>query len=212
MRKVFVVVALLLTTTTAFGKTRDYEFKEPCGHVWAAIRDVLMKSGKYGILFMNDKDMTASYNIGGFMGGKRTNSAVLTPKGDGCNMSIQTAFTGLAHNDAGDFNDRVKEAIGRVPAPSPEAAPAEKPAAEAAPAEAKIEVASKPEGADIEVDGSFVGNTPSTVGVKPGEHTVKVSKKGFKPWERKITTSSGTVKLSPELDQEMATQEAKPQK
>ena len=34
-------------------------------------------------------------------------------------------------------------------------------------------------GADIEVDGSFVGSTPSTLSVAPGQHTVTVKKKGY---------------------------------
>jgi hypothetical protein len=62
-----------------------------------------------------------------------------------------------------------------------------------------LEVSSTPSGADVEIDGSFVGNTPSSVGVAPGEHTVRISKTGYVAWERKITTSSGNVKLSPEL-------------
>ncbi len=210
MRKVLVVAALLLTTT-AFGKTRDYEMEAPCGHVWAAVRDVLMHSGKYGILFINDKDMNASYNIGGYLGGRRTNSVQLSPKENNCTMSVQTVFSGLVNKDAQDFLARVQETMKKIPPPSPTEAAAEEPAA---PAEtgAKIEIVSKPEGADIELDGNFAGNTPSTVGVKPGEHTVKVTKKGYKPWERKITTSSGTVKLSPELEAVEITQESKPQK
>jgi len=67
------------------------------------------------------------------------------------------------------------------------------------PNQATIEISSNPMGADIEVDGKFVGNTPSSIGVAPGDHTVKVSKSGFAEWERKITTSTGSVKLSPEL-------------
>lgn len=39
---------------------------------------------------------------------------------------------------------------------------------------------SNPSGADIDLDGSFVGNTPSDVQVTEGEHTVSVKKKGFK--------------------------------
>jgi hypothetical protein len=64
---------------------------------------------------------------------------------------------------------------------------------------ATLDVSSTPPGADVEIDGNFVGNTPSSVGVASGEHTVRVSKAGYTTWERKITTSSGNVKLSPEL-------------
>jgi hypothetical protein len=115
MRKVLLVMALLLTST-AFAKTHDYDLEAPCGHVWAAVREVVMHSGKYGVLYMNDKDMTASYNIGGGLTGRRTNTAQLRTNGTGCTMSVQTAFSGLVNKDAGDFLSRVKDA--RNPPPN----------------------------------------------------------------------------------------------
>jgi hypothetical protein len=66
---------------------------------------------------------------------------------------------------------------------------------------AKLHVESNPSGADIEVDGSFVGNTPSDVQVTDGEHTVTVKTAGFKDWERKLKVSGGSsVNLSSELE------------
>jgi PEGA domain len=64
----------------------------------------------------------------------------------------------------------------------------------------KISVVSTPAGADIEIDGGFVGNTPSTIHVPAGEHTVSVTKKGFNAWERKIKASGGDVSLNVELE------------
>lgn len=64
----------------------------------------------------------------------------------------------------------------------------------------KLSVVSNPAGADIEVDGSFVGNTPSTVDVLVGDHTVTVSKSGYKSWERKLKTSGGNVNLNVDLE------------
>ena len=54
-------------------------------------------------------------------------------------------------------------------------------------AQAQLQVTSTPDGADIEIDGGFVGDTPSSVGVTPGQHQLSVRKSGFKPWERKLT-------------------------
>jgi hypothetical protein len=69
------------------------------------------------------------------------------------------------------------------------------------PTSAKLQLESDPPGADIEVDGNFVGNTPSEVQVAEGEHTVAVKKTGFKDWERKLKVSSGSsVHLSAELE------------
>jgi len=65
---------------------------------------------------------------------------------------------------------------------------------------ATLDVSSTPPNADIEVDRSFIGNTPSSFGLPAGEHTVKISKNGYRPWERKIMTSTGAVRLVAELE------------
>jgi hypothetical protein len=71
----------------------------------------------------------------------------------------------------------------------------------ASPAATKLQVDSTPPGADIEVDGSFVGSTPSEVQVAEGDHNVVVRKSGFKNWERKLKSSAGgSVHLDAELE------------
>lgn len=70
----------------------------------------------------------------------------------------------------------------------------------AKPPSAQLAISSDPAGADIEVDGNFVGNTPSTVGVAAGQHQISVNKPGFKTWERKMTVSSGQVNLHATLE------------
>jgi hypothetical protein len=57
---------------------------------------------------------------------------------------------------------------------------------------AKLRVESDPSGADIEIDGSFVGNTPSDVQVAEGDHTITVKKPGFQNWERKMKIGGGS--------------------
>jgi len=63
-----------------------------------------------------------------------------------------------------------------------------------------VTVISAPDGADIAVDGSFVGNTPSTVNLTEGDHTITVTKNGCKTWERKIKAIGGNVRLNAELE------------
>jgi hypothetical protein len=65
---------------------------------------------------------------------------------------------------------------------------------------AQLDITSTPPGAEISVDGNFVGDTPSEFTVAPGVHTVTISKHGFKPWERKLTTSSGKVSVAADLE------------
>ena len=63
----------------------------------------------------------------------------------------------------------------------------------------QVEIATSPAGSDIELDGKFVGSTPSLVRVSSGEHTVKLTKNGYEVWERTLTTLPGSVRVSPDL-------------
>jgi PEGA domain len=48
---------------------------------------------------------------------------------------------------------------------------------------------------------AFVGSTPSEVRVAEGDHTIVVKKSGFKNWERKLKSSSGSsVSLNAEME------------
>lgn len=67
---------------------------------------------------------------------------------------------------------------------------------------AQLHISSTPTDADIEIDGNFVGSTPSTVGVAAGQHQLVVKKSGYKPWEKKIAVSSGQVKVDAVLEAE----------
>jgi hypothetical protein len=67
-------------------------------------------------------------------------------------------------------------------------------------AQAQLQVISMPDGADIEIDGVFVGDTPSTVGVAAGQHDIALKKSGFKTWDRKIAVSNGEVKVNAVLE------------
>ena len=64
----------------------------------------------------------------------------------------------------------------------------------------QVAISSAPTGADIEVDGNFVGNTPSAIHLPPGDHTVTVSKNGYKTWERKMKSNGGDVNVNVQLE------------
>jgi len=74
--------------------------------------------------------------------------------------------------------------------------------AQVALAQATLTVDSMPLGADVEIDGAFVGNTPSTVSVAAGSHRIAVKKKGFTEWSKTLSVTGGTVHLNAELEQE----------
>jgi hypothetical protein len=58
--------------------------------------------------------------------------------------------------------------------------------------DATVAVISTAEGADINVDDVFVGNAPASLKLKPGKHTIKVTKVGYKDWSREMTALSGS--------------------
>lgn len=68
------------------------------------------------------------------------------------------------------------------------------------PATVKVTVDPGVSGAEIEVDGEFVGTTPSTIDLTPGEHDIKISKAGYKVWQRKMNVSGGSINVSPQLE------------
>src|ERR1700722_1981106 len=114
--KRFAVTTLMvvMVAVPTFAKTHKEMYSVPCTTLWPAVKDTLRNSGKYGIIGIDNAEMTASYNIGGSLAGKRINSVVLNPNGGGCEMQTQTAFTGLAHNDAGAFKSRVEESLAKL--------------------------------------------------------------------------------------------------
>ena len=105
------VFLLLGVAIPGFAKTHKDVFDVPCNVLWPAVKDTLRNSGKYGIIGIDNGEMTASYNIGGFLAGKRINSLVLNSKGNTCEMQVQTSYSGLENNDAGDLKKRVKQSL-----------------------------------------------------------------------------------------------------
>jgi hypothetical protein len=86
----------------------------------------------------------------------------------------------------------VQTAPAQVPIPPP--APAQGGWAEKASREKiRCNFTSTPPDADITVDGSYVGNTPSEIGLTTGKHVVVIAKVGFGEWRRELTVSSDSV-------------------
>lgn len=57
----------------------------------------------------------------------------------------------------------------------------------------RVAIDSEPSGADVNVDGAFVGNTPlPEFKLTPGQHDIEVKKLGFATWTRRITVVADT--------------------
>jgi hypothetical protein len=102
----------------------------------------------------------------------------------------------------GSFTVNAAEATAAAPAVTPAApaspqpsAPVPTPAAPPTPASplaasevvpSSVEFASTPDGADIVIDGNLVGNTPSTLRLTPGHHTIEIRMAGYRTWSRNM--------------------------
>jgi len=64
-----------------------------------------------------------------------------------------------------------------------------------------VNVSSNPVGADVSLDGNFIGNSPANLKLAPGKHTITVKMAGWKDWTRDITVQSGSeVQLTASLE------------
>lgn len=150
------------------------------------------------------KDLKGGGHTGAMVGGMVATSLVFFPAAPfflfmhGKDISIPkgTEITAYVNGD-------MKLDIAKFqPVPSNEQVAANTAAPIPPPTSAKIQLESDPTGADIELDGSFVGNTPSDVQVAEGDHTITVKKSGFKDWERKMKVSAGSsIRLNATLEQ-----------
>lgn len=69
------------------------------------------------------------------------------------------------------------------------------------PVVATVLIKSEPDGADIFIDGKFVGSTPSTLQIPSGDHSISIRKVGFSAWERTISAiAGGNIRLSATLE------------
>ena len=64
-----------------------------------------------------------------------------------------------------------------------------------------VNVSSNPAGADVLVDGDFVGNAPAALKLSAGKHAVTVKMAGYKDWTKEIAVQSGSeVQLTANLE------------
>ena len=69
-----------------------------------------------------------------------------------------------------------------------------------APVTSTLQVKANIAGADIEIDGVFAGNAPSTLSVPSGLHTITVRKKGYADWSRSLHVAGTAVRVSAQLE------------
>lgn len=117
----------------------------------------------------------------------------LIMRGKDVNIPKGTQFTAYVDGD------RDIAMGGPAPAAQPAANPPAAPAAAQPSAGVMAEdmttavLKSEPPSADLTVDGKYMGSTPSTVRLTPGDHTVLIEKPGYKPWQRTMSVNPGGI-------------------
>ncbi len=129
-------LALALPAFSVGSKTYKTTYPVPCSQVWGAVKVALANPDNYKDVQSDEDKMTAEYNVkhslhwsitGAINQGK--NSVTLLPVGTTCEMSVVSMFSGLSHNDQGDFKKRVDESLAKLKnAPPSETAKPEDPA------------------------------------------------------------------------------------
>ena len=204
----FVIVSALAGLgPVAFAKTHRDTYPVSCNVLWPAVKDAVRNSGQYGIIAIDNAEMAISYNIGGGLGGKRINSAVLNRLGENsCEMQTQTAFSGLVHNDAGDFKKRVEESLARLPKttektakelpqPGREASAGNEQSAATGAARQEqgvVNLTSNAEAVEVSIDGALVGTTPARMKLAAGKHRIRAVLNGYDDWEREVEVLPGS--------------------
>jgi hypothetical protein len=79
-----------------------------------------------------------------------------------------------------------------VPAQNPAPAPAAAVAASSMRETVKCTFSSTPPGAEVTLDGRYVGSTPSVLGLTLGTHVVVISMPGFAQWKRELAVAPGS--------------------
>lgn len=113
--------------------------------------------------------------------------------------SVKDACLAITSHWAGHESE-IKSAAVPAQAAKPEPVASLVPASAVSAAKPSLTVTSTPPGADIEINGSFVGNTPSTIEVDLGDESIVISKKGYQSWSRKLKVNGGNVTIDAELD------------
>jgi len=159
-----------------------YSFDMPAGEVKKIVKPFGFRHCMFGFAFKS----------GGFRrfiafddAGKRTNSAPIV-------AAVKQAMG----------NEVAAEEESAPPSPEP-ATDNLQPASYSGPAQqpSNVTITSVPAGADINVDGKYMGSTPSTMQLPAGEHFISVEAEGMKPWQRTITLNpAGNITLSATLE------------
>jgi hypothetical protein len=121
VRLTLVAFVISVIALPAFSGTHKEAYPNACSDIWAAVKDTLGNPENYTIKIADESRMTASYSVkhsahvtitGALR--QRPNTVSLNSTGTGCQMEVQSNYSGFEHNDAGDFIKRVNESLAKL--------------------------------------------------------------------------------------------------
>lgn len=216
-------VCIFMLPVTAFAKPKVKKFDNTPDEVYvAALRTA---RSQHVVTFTDDKNHMFTFETGvsalsyGFVANASVeptddHKAQLIINVQHKNQGKNASFSfGAGDRMADKFFEQVQEELANKSsqpvAEKAEAAHVDVPSGTAAtpttatsadPQQGIVSVTSNPEGADVSVDGSFVGNAPAVLKLSPGKHTVSVNESGFGKWTKDLLVMAGSsVKLNATL-------------
>jgi hypothetical protein len=112
----FVLPLVLAVPVSA--ETYKTEYPIACSALWPAVKDALSNQTNYKVKSMDDAKMTASYKVNHAIHItitetvlQRTNKVTLVDHTGGCEMQDVSNYSGVEHDDEGDFRTRVNNSL-----------------------------------------------------------------------------------------------------
>ena len=210
MKKIFLLVFALMLLTPSMLAAKPK--KKTYGNSAQDVFNAALKTARdrHVVTFVDQQNLMFTFSTGAsaFSSGFISNATVEPAKNGGSilTINVQKKDGGGLDFDAGDrmadkfFEQVTQELAGEStqaaalkPAQPPVAIP-DSVVASAVPATepGTVNVQSTPPGAELAVDGAFVGNAPAALKLPPGKHSVTVTSSGFKAWSRDLTVLAGS--------------------
>jgi hypothetical protein len=217
----------ILFSIPAYAKPKKKSYNNSPEQVFAAALRTARE--RHVVTYVDEKQLMFAFETGrSMMSQGFVANASVEPERDGnatlvINVQNKKGMSwGAGERMADKFYDQVSQELSgdvsqktsvratekNIAVPDAKGTPAEPTIAKAASAPAAdskggVMVVSTPEGADVFVDDSFIGNAPATLRLAAGKHTLKVSQSGYKAWIRDLEVMVGSdVQLKASLEKE----------
>jgi hypothetical protein len=215
------LILCLVLPSTVLAKPKQKPYNNAAQDVFqAALRTA---RERHVVTFVDEKNLMLTFETGvsmlsyGFVAnasvestGESASTLIINVQKKNAGKDASFSFN-AGDRMADDFFKQVTEELAR----KPEQKVAEKPAAPAvqippSPATTQpssdfgtVAISTVPDGAEVAVDGAFVGNAPASLKLAPGKHTITVSQTTYKNWSKELSVLAGSeVKLNAALEKE----------